>query len=177
MIETRDIILKLRAVQKEKKYSYTQILKMMDKNGDHVGKSTLSRLFGKNWEKESFKYEDTLRPIAKVLLDMETIEEDDGLNIQAMKMLLKYKIERIEELEAKIRELTQTVAREKIKRHEAVDEERRRFDRQEDLYREQLAYKDKRMDSFIEAMFKKDEQIKEMMEKILRCQKCEHNEG
>lgn len=168
MTNTHDVIIKLKQVREEKKLSYGDIIEMMEANGDHIAKSTLSNLFKEGSENGSFNYETTIRPVAKAILGIETIEDNDNMDVQAMKSLLKYKIERIEELE-------RLLEREKVKRHEAVEEERRRAEKQEELLREQIAFKDKRMDFFIDAMFKKDEQIKDMMDKILRCQKCEHN--
>jgi transcriptional regulator with XRE-family HTH domain len=172
MTETRDIILKLKAVRDEKGYSYTDILSLMEKNGDFLSKSTLSRVFAEGSEDLSFKYEETIRPIAKALLDMETIEEDDDMDVRAMKSLLKYKIERIEELEAKIRELAATIDREKVKAHEKLDKERDMYNRRVDFLKEQISLKDKRMDQLMEAVFKKDAQHAEMLEKLLVCQAC-----
>lgn len=172
MIETRDIILKLKAVREEKGYSYTDILSMMEKNGDYLAKSTLSRVFAEGSEEQSFKYEETIRPIAKALLDIETIEDDDDMDVRAMKSLLKYKIERIEELEAKIRELVASIDREKVKSHEKLDKEREMYNRRVDFLKDQIALKDKRMDQLLEAVFKKDAQHAEMLERLIKCQCC-----
>ena len=96
MTKTRDIIIKLKEVRKEKDLSYGDILDLMEKNGDYLAKSTLSKLFSEGSEDLNFKYEETIRPIAKALLGIETIEVDDDMDIQAMKSLLKFKIQRIE---------------------------------------------------------------------------------
>jgi predicted protein tyrosine phosphatase len=77
MTKTRDIIIKLKEVRKEKGLSYSDILDLMEKNGDYLAKSTLSKLFSEGSEDLSFKYEETIRPIAKALLGIETIEVDD----------------------------------------------------------------------------------------------------
>lgn len=94
MTYTKDIIVKLKAVREEKGLSYSDILDLMEKNGDYLAKSTLSRVFAEGSEEQSFKYEETIRPIAKALLDIETIEDTDDLDTQAMKILLTYKIKR-----------------------------------------------------------------------------------
>ena len=57
MTNTRDLILKLRAVYKEKNLSYDKMMSEMEQNGEFTSKSTLSRLFGNNWEQYSFDYE------------------------------------------------------------------------------------------------------------------------
>lgn len=171
MTDTKVLIAKLREVKEEKGLSLNDIVEM---TGNAVSKSTLQKLFSEDADATTFRYETTIKPVANALLDIDTLEEDDTDDVQAMKLLLKYKSKRIDELESEIKRLSTALDREKIKRHEAVDEERRRFEKQEDLFREQLALKDKRMDSFIESMSRKDEQLREMMEKILRCSKCTH---
>ena len=172
MTNTRDIILKLKAVREEKGYSYSDILALMEKNGDYLSKSTLSRVFAEGSEDLSFKYEETIRPIANALLDIETIEDDDELDVRAMKSLLKYKIERIEELEEKIKELTAAVDREKVKYHEKLDAERERHNRSIEFLKEQIALKDKRMDQLLDAVFKKDALHAEMLDRLMKCQRC-----
>ena len=74
MTNTRDIIIKLKEVREEKKLSYTDILTLLEANGQYLSKSTLSRVFAEGSEDLSFKYEETIRPIANALLDIETNE-------------------------------------------------------------------------------------------------------
>ena len=92
MTNTRDIIIKLKEVRQEKGLSFGDILTLMENNGDYLSKSTLSRVFAEGSEDGSFKYEETIRPIANALLDIETIEDTDNMDVQAMKSLLKYKV-------------------------------------------------------------------------------------
>lgn len=169
MTNTKDIIIKLKEVREEKNLSYTDILNLMEKNGDFVSKSTLSRVFAEGSEELSFKYEETIRPIANALLDIETIEETDNMDVQAMKSLLKYKIQRIEELEKQVRNLESALDKEKIKYHEKLDAEREQYFRRIDFLKEQVSLKDKRMDLLLEAVFQKDKQQKELLETILHC--------
>ena len=172
MTNTKDLIIKLKEVREEKGLSYNDILVLMEKNGDFLSKSTISRIFADGSEEMSFRYEETIRPIAKALLDIETEEETDDLDTKALKSLLKYKIERIEELESQIEHLEAALDREKVKYHEKLESERERHNRSIDFLKEQVAYKDKRMDLLLEAVFEKDQQHKEMLAKILMCSKC-----
>ncbi len=169
MTNTKDIILKLKEVREEKGLSYGDILDLMEKNGDFLSKSTISRVFSEGSEDLSFRYEETVRPIAKALLDMETIEEDDTMDVQAMKSLLKYKIKRIEELEQQIEHLNSLIDKQKIQFHEKIDEERERFNKSIDFLKEQVAYKDKRMDLLLESVTAKDKRIEELLTRILSC--------
>ena len=147
MTNTKAIILKLKEVREEKGYSYTDIINMMEKNGDYLSKATLSRLFGKKSEDLSFKYDETIRPVAKALLDIETYEEDDTLDVQAMKTLLKYKIQRIEELE-------QMLDKEKIKSKDKLLETQKEYQTRFDFLNNQIALKDKRIDNLLETTTK-----------------------
>ena len=151
MSNTKEIILKLKEVREEKGLSYGDILEIMEKQGDFVSKSTLSRLFAEGSEDCSFKYEETIRPIAKALLDIETIEDTDNMDVQAMKSLLKYKIQLIEDLEKKTEELTNSLAKEKLKYHEKLDKERDNFERRIAFCREQISLKDKRIDQLLDS--------------------------
>lgn len=173
MTNTKDLIMKLKEVREEKGLSYNDIMDLMEKNGDYLAKSTLSRVFADGSEEMSFRYEETIRPIAKALLDIETIEDTDNMDVRAMKSLLKYKIERIEELEKQIEHLQTALDKEKIKHHEKLEEERERFNRSIDFLKEQLAYKDKRMDLLLSSVQEKDLLHKEMLNKLLMCAACE----
>lgn len=174
MTNTKDIIMKLKEVREEKGFSYNDILDLMEKNGDFLSKSTISRVFAEGSEEMSFRYEETIRPIANALLDMENVEESDDLDTKALKTLLKYKIQRIEELEQQIEHLESSLDKEKIKYHNKLDEERELYNRRVDFLKEQISLKDKRMDQLLEAVFQKDQQHKEMLSKLLMCSACKY---
>lgn len=170
MQDTKDIIMQLKQVRDYKHLSYGDILKKIEANGDYpVAKSTLSRVFADGSEEESFNYESTIRPIANALLDMEEIEEGDSVEVKAIKSILRYKIERIEELEKRIDHLEKELLSEKDKAHEKLDEEREEHRRRTDFLINQIALKDKRMDQLLEAVFTKDSQHKELLDTILDC--------
>ena len=172
MTNTKELISQLKQVRLEKGLSFNDILALMEKNGDYLSKSTLSRVFADDSEDVSFRYEETIRPIANALLDIETLEESDDVDTKAMKTILKYKSKRIEELEQQIEHLTLALANEKVKYHEKLDEERAIFNDRIDFLKEQVAYKDKRMDMLLGWVDEKDAQNKEMLEKVLVCSKC-----
>ena len=172
MTNTKDIIMKLKEVREEKGYSYGDILAMMEKNGDFLAKSTISRVFADGSEEMSFRYEETIRPIANALLDIETMEDNDSMDVQAMKSLLKYKSQYISDLEQQIKKLESDLDKEKIKYHEKIDAERERFNKSIDFLKEQVAYKDKRMDLLLNAVQEKDALHKEMLDKLMKCSAC-----
>lgn len=177
MTNSKDLIIKLKEVREEKNLSYNDIMDLMEKNGDYLAKSTLSRVFAEGSEEQSFRYEETIRPIANALLDIENEEETDNMDVKAMKSLLKYKIQRIEELEQTVRKLESSLDKEKLKYHEKMDKERVQYQKSIDFLKEQISYKDQRMDLLLNAVQEKDKLHKEMLEKILKCSKCDHYEN
>ena len=169
MTNTKEIILKLKEVRKEKDLSYGDILDLMEKNNDYLSKSTISRVFQDGSEDLSFRYEETIRPIAKALLDIETIEEGDNLDVRAMKSLLQYKIQRIEELEQQIEQLECSFDKERLKFHEKMEQEREQWSRSIEFLKNQVSLKDKRIDVLLEAVQAKDSKFEEVLGLILSC--------
>lgn len=167
MIETRELILKLKEVQKEKHLSVNDIL---DMTGNMISATTIRRvIFTEGSENTSFRYEDTIRPLVKALLDMDTIEDSDDMDTKALKSLLKLKIQRIEELEKHIKE-------EKIKNLEKMENERKQYEVHIKHLEEQIAIKDKRMDEQAERFNRKDEQYTELVNRLLNCHCCSKGE-
>ena len=172
MTNTKDVIIKLKEVRNEKNLSFDGILALMEQNGDFVSKSTLSRVFADGSEENSFRYEETIRPIANALLDIENIEDTDNMDTQAMKSLLKYKIKRIEELEQQVSQLESDLDKEKIRHHEKLDAERENSRRSIEFLKEQINYKDSRIDMLLDSVHEKDKLHREMLEKLIRCSAC-----
>ena len=150
MIDTKNVILALKEVKKEKKLSLDKILVMMNENdpSSAVSKTTLSRVFAKGSEELIFKYENTLRPIANVLLDLETIEDDDNGETIAMKSILKLKKDIIEEMEEKLKKVE---SEEKQKYYEKLVKETEKFQKSLDYIKHQVELKDKRIDQLMDA--------------------------
>ena len=99
-------------------------------------------MFADGSEDLSFRYEETIRPIAKALLDIENIgDDDDDMDIKVMKSLLKYKMQRIEDLEHQIEQLQSDLKSEKIKYHERMDTEREQWSRSIEFLKNQISLK------------------------------------
>ena len=166
MINTRDIILKLKEVRDEKNLSLNDIVDLTD---NMVSRTTIQRVFADGSENSSFRYEDTIRPLVKALLDMDTIEDSDDMDTKALKSLLKLKNQRIEELENQLKES-------KIKNHEKIEKERVQYERHIKLLDEQIALKDKRMEEMKARFDRKDEQYTELVNRLLNCHCCSKGE-
>lgn len=162
MTNSRDLILKLKEVKERDGLSLAEIEARTEQNGEHVSKTTISRVFSEGSENNIFKFEGTLKPIANAILDIDTIEDDDDLDTQAMKFMLQYKADKIKELEA-------ALDHEKVKHHEKLEKEREQSRRSIEFLKEQIQYKDKRIDFLLDAVFEKDKQLKELFEKVMGC--------
>lgn len=159
MTNTKDVILKLKEVKKEKDLSLDRIIVLMEENGEFVSKSTLSRVFAKGSEEKLFRYETTLRPIANALLDIETIEIDDDIDTQAYKSLLKLKKNLMSELEQQNEELKEELKDAKLKYHEKLKAETDKFQKSLDFAMHQIELKDKRIDQLLDANIKLLDQL------------------
>jgi hypothetical protein len=166
MILTRNLILQLKAVKEERKLSLGDILNLIEKNNDYLSKTSLSRLFQEGSEEQSFK-EETLLPVARALLDINTLEETDNVDERAMKTLLQYKSNRISELEQQIERLELDLSNEKVKRHEALDRERELYNRRVDFLKSQIILKDERIDRLMNALLEKDKDYSDLLKKNL----------
>ena len=167
MTDTSEIIIKLKQVREQKGLSYGDILNLLEKNGDFLSKSTLSRIFQEGSENLSFRYEETIRPIAKALLDIETIEADDNLDVQVMKTLLQYKIQRIEELEWQLENINSLFENERAKMNEKLEQERSQWSKSVEFLKEQIVLKDQRMDLLLKAVQEKDARYEALLEFVL----------
>ena len=150
MTDTKDVILALKHVKKEKKLSLDKILELMQEQDPStaVSKTTLSRVFAKGSEELIFRYENTLRPIANALLDIENIETGDDIDTQAYKSILKLKKDLIQELEGKLQTIE---SEEKAKYNEKLIKETEKFQRSLDFMKHQMELKDKRIDQLMDA--------------------------
>ena len=174
MIETKELVLKLKEAQKERNLTVNNIL---DLTNNAVSESTIRRvIFTENSENTSFNYEGTIRPLVKALLDVDIIEDSDDMDTKALKSLLKLKIQRIEELEKQISDLRVILSDEKDKSHEKMEKERKQYETHIKLLNEQIILKDKRMDEQAERFNRKDEQYTQLVNRLLNCHCCSKGE-
>jgi transcriptional regulator with XRE-family HTH domain len=149
MTNSRDIIIKLKEVREERGLSLSDILDMLEKNGDYVSKTTLSRIFAKDSENVKFRYEDTIRPIANALLGLDFMDETDTPDINALKTIIRLKNEKIKELQAQLDHV-------QVKFDAKIEKERAQSRRSIDFLRHQIELKDKRIDILMDAAIEKN---------------------
>lgn len=183
MTNTRDVILKLKEVKKEKGLSLDKILIMVENNGEYISKSTLARVFTDGSEEKSFRYEETIRPIANALLDIENDEDDDNPETLAFKSILKLKMSVIDENSRKIAELEdqikETENKEKLKYHNKLAQETAKIQKSLDFAMQQIELKDKRIDLLMQQNERLSIMNNRMLEQFMDCplkKGCEENE-
>ena len=164
----KDIIIKLKKIRDERKLTNGQIERMLHEDGYDLSKTSISRVFADGSEEIGFNYEYTIRPIANALLNMEEIEDTDSPEVQAMKSLLKYKIECMDELERIIEQKDLELAEIHDKYHDRIDGIRAEHDRKTEFLMNQINLKDKRIDNLLNAVNVKDAQLKDTIDHILR---------
>ena len=139
----QELIRQLKEAKARREYTYPRIMEHMEKNGRFVSLTTLRRVFadGSEMSADSFSYENTLMPIAEVLLDAEDVPTEDGpwaKEIDSLKAVIHVQNEEL----ARLHELKEHL------------ESRITF------LLEQIEKKDRRMDE-------KDEIIRQLMGKVL----------
>ena len=149
----QEIIVKLKEVKEKQNLSIPQIKAMMDRAGGFVSLTTIRRVFAENSEfEDSFSYENTLRPIAQVLLIEDTLSTGDDstrAKVEAFEILLQQKSEIIESLKRQIEKL-------KLEQEDRC----REYEARMDFLRDQIEKKDRRLDE-------RDEMIKTLLGKVL----------
>ena len=77
--QTRELILKLKAIKEEKGLTNQDILDLVEANKDSVSPSSISRMFKEGGENRSYNFRATLQPISKAVLGV--IEKEKVANM------------------------------------------------------------------------------------------------
>ena len=99
-----EIVQKLKKVRNEHGLSCQKIVDLVEQNGEYVSLSTVKRVFEEGSEDYRYQYENTLRPIANAVLGLysDTTEAPTADEADAMKAIIAYKSDKIDELQAQI---------------------------------------------------------------------------
>lgn len=100
----KDTVERLRKVKKEKEFTISTIMKMLEEKQFFLSENTVKRVFSENADPASFKYQDTILPLADVLLDF--YEDQSGTDeVEALKAMIRDKNMTISILVAKNEEI------------------------------------------------------------------------
>lgn len=124
----QEIIVNLKTVKEKQGLSIPQIKQMVDATGAYLSLSTLRRVFAEGSEEDSsFSYENTIRPIAQVLL-INDVSEDESVThdkINGLLAIIHHKAEIITSLRSQVDDLRRQI---EIK-DRRMDEQAQRIDK------------------------------------------------
>lgn len=102
----RKTIERLKKAKAEKNLTIPKIMELLDARGAYVSESTVKRVFSEGSEEVNFKYQDSIAPLADVLLDLynDSSNIDD---IDALRQIVREKNKLIEALMVRIEDMKQ----------------------------------------------------------------------
>lgn len=154
----RKTIKRLKQIKSEQGLSIPQIMDIMEKQGKFVSEATLKKVFADGSEEKAFRYQDSIAPIADVLLDVygDTSGMDD---VESLRHFIKEKNKLIEFLVIKVEEKD-----EEAKKHEKLYEDRKAafektiesLELQVHRLHEQVDRKDAMIEKLLDSFLKKE---------------------
>ena len=88
-----ELIIELKKAIAEKNIGQTELLKIMEDHGHPIAKTTVQRLYKDGSEvNDSFRYKDTLQPLAEVLLDDKVIELQNPIDAKKHGIQIVYRV-------------------------------------------------------------------------------------
>ena len=128
----REIILQLKQIRRDRELSIQDVYFMVKGAGFSTSESSVRRVFAEGSEEQNFRYQDTIQPIAQVLIGVK--EEGEPLNVaeaDALKQIALLKDSMIndlqrenEQLKARIDELEKVIVMMRIEEYEKRLEEK-----------------------------------------------------
>ena len=109
----RRTIHRLKEIKTEQGLSISQIMKMMEERGQFVSEATLKKIFADGSEERNFRYQDTIMPVADVLLDL--YGDKSGIDdAESLRHIIREKNKLIELLMMKLEEQAKAHAEKEI---------------------------------------------------------------
>jgi hypothetical protein len=144
----KSTIIKLKRIKQEQNLSIKKIMDLLEDQGQFVSEGTLKKIFAEGSEEKSFRYQDTLAPLADVLLDIYG-DQSEVNDVATLKRIIREKNKQIEFLMVKMEEQKEVYA-----------ERKNMYERRIEDLNAQL----KRLDTSVE---KKDKMLEQLMDKYL----------
>ncbi len=145
-LHTRELVLRLKEIRAEKGLTLQEISDKLDEAGNHVGITSIKKVFSDGSEDLGFRYHDTLEPIAKVLLD----QYDDSGDAEAVA------------LKADLAVKDELIARRERELEELREDSRRRIE----YLKHQIELKDQRIDRLMARVDVLLEQIQNLLARL-----------
>lgn len=144
----RKTIKRLKEIKAEQNLSIPKIMDIMEERGQYVSEPTLKKIFAEGSENQNFRYQDSIAPVADVLLDIygDTSNLDD---LESLRHIIREKNKLIEFLMLKL------------------DEKESEFEKRIAMYEERKALYEKSIERFETQIARKDELIERLLNTYL----------
>lgn len=154
----RETVLRLRKVKKDHDLTISKIMNMIEKEGCFISEATVKRLFSDSSDPLSFKYRDTISPLADVLLEI--YDDKSGLeDAAALKSLIHEKNKMIDILVYKNEEQKANYEKQIAHLKKQVD----RLERNLDFRERMIDNTDKTIYKLFDSINHKDEIIEKLL--------------
>ena len=177
LTDPKDIIIELRNVIAARGLKPQDIVLMLENAKTPVSESTIRRIMRDGSEDADFSFKNVIMPLSNLLLDLNKHNEDDTVEVTAMKELLLTKRELIEKLETRITQLKEEKTaleikndKDNIKYHEKLEKERQIHAEEIKKWMHQIELKDARIDKLMDSCDRKDIILNKLLTK---CDNCE----
>lgn len=154
----RRTIHRLKEIKTEQGLSISQIMKMMEERGQFVSEATLKKIFQDGSEEKNFRYQDTIMPVADVLLDL--YGDKSGIDdCEALRHIIREKNKLIEMLMMKLEEQAKAHAEKEIvyaDRKAAFEKQIQHLEAQIARYEKAIDKKDDLIERLLDATIKKE---------------------
>ena len=151
---------RLRKVRKENGLTISAIMEMLEEKGCFLSEATVKRVFSENADATSFKYRDTIAPLADVLLDLYS-DKSGSEDVEALKAMIHDKnktinilLARDEERKADYDRRIAHLQKQICKLEEHLDFRERVIERKDEVIEKLITREDK----VVEALIKKIEE-------------------
>ena len=114
-------IIKLKKIKQEQELSIKKIMDLLEDRGQFVSEGTLKKIFAEGSEEKSFRYQDTLAPLADVLLDIYG-DQSEINDVGSLKQIIREKNKQIEFLMIKLEEQKDVYAERKAMYERRIEE-------------------------------------------------------
>lgn len=151
----KSTVQKLRQVKKERDLTISNIMDMLESKSKYLSEGTVKRLFSDSSDPTSFKYRDTIAPLADVLLDLYS-DKSGSDDVGALKALIHDKnktisilIARDEERKLDYERRISHLQKQINKLEEHLDFRERVIERKDAVIEKLITREDKVMDALI----------------------------
>ena len=177
LTDTRELIIALKKVKKERKLNIDQITKIVQEANPNTAPSRacIANVFkdGSEDNASHYRFDITLKPICNALLDIDSITPDDSAEDVALKSLARYKMDLLDryaaELDKAKEELKVIKEKEREKYNKKVDELTNNFNKSMEFAKEQIALKDHRIDQLLNANDRLSVTNTKLIEQLMDC--------